>query len=160
MDSVIKEGSHDVAWNDPPQFSYSGNNDKRCPAARIGLHSSSPYTLAAPRQERPDLEDDKNAPVPELQAISDGLKALLTNSHVDEKKKRDILRRIDTMEKKWASGDLNDVVMRGVGRILELLSNRAFEDALKVQTRLSVDWPGLVNPWGVGINQLILLFSQ
>eukprot|EP00096_Caligus_rogercresseyi_P013168 TRINITY_DN583_c0_g1_i1.p1 TRINITY_DN583_c0_g1~~TRINITY_DN583_c0_g1_i1.p1 ORF type:complete len:167 (+),score=63.35 TRINITY_DN583_c0_g1_i1:346-846(+) len=155
MDSVIKEGSHDVAWNDPPQFSY-GNADKRRPVPRLG--HSSPYVAPA-RPERPDLEDNKSAAPPDLSIVSEGLKALLTQgSQHDEKKKRDILRRIETMEKKWTS--LNDVVQRGTGQILELLSRGASEDALKVHTRLSVDWPGLMNPWGVGLKQLILLLQQ
>ncbi|XP_040577376.1 steroid receptor RNA activator 1 [Lepeophtheirus salmonis] len=173
MDSVIKEGSHDVAWNDPPQFAYNpGSTDRRKLTQRIGMSQygepiqsavggiPNPARRMQPSPNRALLEDDKNAPVPDLNIVSQGFKALLYGSQADDKRKRDVIRRIEMMETKWSSGGLNDNVMRGCGKILDLLTKASFDDALKVQTRLSVDWPGLVNPWAVGIKQLILLLSQ
>ena len=80
---------------------------------------------------------------------------VLEASTLEERKAKDIKKRLDTMASKWKAGSLNERVHSGLGVIAKELEEGDPAAAEKTQLALVVDWPALCGTWMVGLKHLI-----
>ena len=119
------------------------------------MMSKPPPATKSTAEEVPTTSESSAKDDVAIEDVMTGLREALEASSLDDRKAKDIKKRLDAMEGKWRSGALNDKVHAGLAGISSALKAGDPESAEKTQLALVVDWPSLCGTWMVGIKHLI-----